>query len=52
MTDRPTNYSGLVFWEVTRTFFEKNPLDAYCRMQASPKVEKVRERFETTVEEA
>lgn len=27
-------------------YFEKNPNDAYCRMHAAPKVEKVRERFE------
>ena len=26
-------------------YFEKNPRDAYCRMHAQPKVEKVRERF-------
>ncbi len=26
-------------------YFEKNPQDAYCRMHAAPKVEKVRERF-------
>jgi peptide-methionine (S)-S-oxide reductase len=27
-------------------YFAKNPTDAYCRMHAQPKVEKVRERFE------
>ena len=37
--------------EYHQDYFEKNPSDAYCRMQASPKVEKVRERFETKVEE-
>ncbi|GAA0668201.1 peptide-methionine (S)-S-oxide reductase MsrA [Natronoarchaeum mannanilyticum] len=26
-------------------YFEKNPQDAYCRMHAAPKVEKVREQF-------
>ena len=26
-------------------YFEKNPNDAYCRMHAAPKVEKVREQF-------
>jgi len=26
-------------------YFEKNPTDAYCRMHAAPKVEKVRETF-------
>ena len=35
-----------------QNYFEKNPSDAYCRMHARPKVEKVRERFEATVEEA
>ena len=29
-------------------YFEKNPQDAYCRMHAAPKVEKVRERFADT----
>jgi len=35
---------------VTPTFFEKHPDDAYCRMHAQPKVEKVRERFREKVE--
>lgn len=30
-------------------YFEKNPSDAYCRMHAAPKIEKVRERFEQKV---
>ena len=30
-------------------YFEKNPTDAYCRMHAAPKVEKVRERFESRI---
>ncbi len=29
-------------------YFEKNPSNAYCRMHAAPKVEKVRSMFETT----
>ncbi|SDY46642.1 peptide-methionine (S)-S-oxide reductase MsrA [Halopenitus persicus] len=36
------------FWraeEKHQDYFEKNPQDAYCRMHAQPKVEKVRERF-------
>ena len=36
------------FWRAEEThqnYFEKNPGDAYCRMHAQPKVEKVRERF-------
>ena len=31
-------------------YFEKNPSDAYCRMHARPKIEKVRERFREKVE--
>jgi peptide-methionine (S)-S-oxide reductase len=31
--------------EYHQDYFEKNPSDAYCRMHARPKVEKVRERF-------
>ena len=31
--------------EKHQDYFEKNPNDAYCRMHAAPKVEKVRERF-------
>jgi peptide-methionine (S)-S-oxide reductase len=36
------------FWsaeEYHQDYFEKNPTDAYCRMHAQPKVEKVRETF-------
>ena len=36
------------FWpaeEHHQDYFEKNPADAYCRMHAQPKVEKVREKF-------
>ena len=36
------------FWraeEKHQDYFEKNPSDAYCRMHAQPKVEKVREKF-------
>jgi peptide-methionine (S)-S-oxide reductase len=32
--------------EYHQDYFEKNPEDAYCRMHAAPKVEKVREEFE------
>lgn len=32
-----------------QNYFEKNPQDAYCRMHAAPKVEKVREHFEEYV---
>jgi peptide-methionine (S)-S-oxide reductase len=31
--------------EYHQDYFEKNPNDAYCRMHARPKVEKVREKF-------
>jgi peptide-methionine (S)-S-oxide reductase len=31
--------------EKHQNYFEKNPDDAYCRMHAAPKVEKVREKF-------
>jgi peptide-methionine (S)-S-oxide reductase len=37
------------FWraeEKHQDYFEKNPRDAYCRMHAQPKVEKVREKFQ------
>ena len=40
------------FWraeEKHQNYFEKNPQDAYCRMHAQPKVEKVRERFREAV---
>ena len=30
-------------------YFAKNPTDAYCRMHAAPKIDKVRERFEDRV---
>lgn len=36
------------FWraeEKHQSYFEKNPSDAYCRMHAQPKLEKVRETF-------
>ncbi len=32
-------------------YFEKNPSDAYCRMHAAPKVEKVREKFQSKLTE-
>jgi peptide-methionine (S)-S-oxide reductase len=31
--------------EKHQNYFEKNPEDAYCRMHAAPKVEKVRDKF-------
>jgi peptide-methionine (S)-S-oxide reductase len=31
--------------EYHQDYFEKNPNDAYCRMHATPKMEKVREKF-------
>jgi len=40
------------FWpaeEYHQDYFDKNPNDAYCRMHARPKVEKVRETFEEKV---
>ena len=36
--------------EKHQDYFEKNPTDAYCRMNARPKVEKVRETFREKVE--
>ncbi|MFB6254435.1 MAG: peptide-methionine (S)-S-oxide reductase MsrA [Halobacteriaceae archaeon] len=33
--------------EKHQNYFEKNPNDAYCQMHAQPKIEKVREKFET-----
>ena len=36
--------------EKHQDYFEKNPTDAYCRMNARPKVEKVREAFREKVE--
>jgi peptide-methionine (S)-S-oxide reductase len=36
--------------EKHQDYFEKNPADAYCRMHAQPKVEKVREQFREKVE--
>jgi peptide-methionine (S)-S-oxide reductase len=38
--------------EYHQDYFEKNPDDAYCRMHARPKVEKVRENFQRLVESA
>jgi peptide-methionine (S)-S-oxide reductase len=38
--------------EKHQNYFEENPSDAYCRMHAQPKVEKVRERFEAKLERA
>ena len=35
--------------EKHQDYFEKNPNDAYCRMHAAPKVEKVREKFRERV---
>ncbi len=32
--------------EYHQNYFEKNPTDAYCRMHAAPKVEKVRSEFQ------
>ena len=43
------------FWraeEKHQNYFEKNPRDAYCRMHAQPKVEKVREKFAELVRQA
>lgn len=33
--------------EKHQDYFEKNPEDAYCQMHAQPKVDKVRDQFET-----
>lgn len=38
--------------EYHQDYFENNPNDAYCRMHARPKVEKVREKFEANVKGA
>ncbi|WP_247004945.1 peptide-methionine (S)-S-oxide reductase MsrA [Halosolutus gelatinilyticus] len=38
--------------EYHQDYFEKNPQDAYCRMHAAPKVEKVRETFDAKLERA
>jgi peptide-methionine (S)-S-oxide reductase len=35
--------------EKHQDYFEKNPNDAYCQMHARPKVEKVREKFQSRV---
>lgn len=35
--------------EYHQDYFEKNPDDAYCRMHARPKVQKVRERFRSQI---
>ena len=37
--------------EYHQNYFEKNPTDAYCRMHAAPKIEKVREQFDRQVGE-
>ena len=37
--------------EYHQDYFEKNPADAYCRMHATPKVEKVRERFRSKLQD-
>ena len=36
--------------EKHQNYFAKNPDDAYCSMHATPKIEKVREKFEQEVE--
>ncbi|WP_254862928.1 peptide-methionine (S)-S-oxide reductase MsrA [Halovivax gelatinilyticus] len=33
-----------------QNYFEKNPNDAYCQHHASPKIERVRKRFEDRIE--
>ncbi|MFB6124176.1 MAG: peptide-methionine (S)-S-oxide reductase MsrA [Haloferacaceae archaeon] len=38
--------------EYHQDYFERNPNDAYCRMHARPKVEKVREKFRSLLPEA
>ncbi len=38
--------------EKHQDYFEKNPRDAYCRMHAAPKVEKVRETFTAKLKQA
>ncbi|MFC6872300.1 peptide-methionine (S)-S-oxide reductase MsrA [Halobellus marinus] len=38
--------------EKHQDYFEKHPNDAYCRMHAAPKVEKVREKFAAKIGEA
>ena len=38
--------------EYHQDYFEKNPDDAYCTMNAKPKVEKVREKFQGKLKEA
>ncbi|WP_255171741.1 peptide-methionine (S)-S-oxide reductase MsrA [Natrononativus amylolyticus] len=38
--------------EYHQDYFEKNPTDAYCQMHAQPKIEKVRERFQSKLKEA
>ncbi|WP_290814707.1 peptide-methionine (S)-S-oxide reductase MsrA [Halovivax sp.] len=35
--------------EYHQDYFEKNPTDAYCRMHAAPKIDKVREKFDERV---
>jgi hypothetical protein len=36
---------SIVFLDATPVFYEKNPNDQYCSIQAEPKVQKVREKF-------
>ena len=38
--------------EKHQDYFEKNPNDAYCQMHAQPKIEKVRETFESKLQQA
>lgn len=38
--------------EKHQDYFEKNPRDAYCRMHAQPKVEKVRKKFAEKAKQA
>ncbi|MCU4924937.1 peptide-methionine (S)-S-oxide reductase MsrA [Halobacteria archaeon AArc-dxtr1] len=43
------------FWgaeEKHQNYFKKNPSDAYCRMHAQPKVEKVRKKFAEKAKQA
>jgi peptide-methionine (S)-S-oxide reductase len=38
--------------EYHQDFFEKNPEDAYCQLHASPKIEKVREKFQNKLQQS
>jgi peptide-methionine (S)-S-oxide reductase len=38
--------------EYHHDFFEKNPDDAYCQLHASPKIEKVREKFRNKLQQS